>query len=473
MVAPLSVAVVAIPILISGMGKERFGLLSIIWMGVGYFSIFDMGLGRALTKLIAERLGQHKTADLSEVIWTALWLTLGTGLLGMAIGILVAGPIIGHLFKVSEGLKAEGVFSFQLLACSVPIVIITSALIGILEAHQRFATIATIRIPLGVMTFLGPLASLQFTPSLVGATGVLAVTRALALVSFYVVATHPEPALKHPVGIVGRHIRPLFNFGGWLTITNIISPLMVYFDRFFLGAFLSLTAVTYYVTPYDMLSRVQYLPQAMMGVLFPALTIAIEGDRSRLPGLYNRASRGILFLMLPLMSAVFLFAPELLRLWLGQDFATQSTPVVRWVALGLITNTIARSAFTVLQSVGRPDLVAKVHAIEVMPYAVVLWYLTQQFGISGTAAAWFLRVLVDAVVLNELVRKRLLDLASGVRWTYMATGCVIVSFLLAWLVEPVFSRLVLLIASATISAWFLSGLLDIRLTTAIRPWRRP
>lgn len=56
--APLLVAVIAVPHLIEGMGKERFGLLAIIWMGIGYFSLFDMGLGQALTMLVAEHLGR-------------------------------------------------------------------------------------------------------------------------------------------------------------------------------------------------------------------------------------------------------------------------------------------------------------------------------------------------------------------------------------------------------------------------------
>jgi len=56
--APLLVALFAIPLLIEGLGTERFGVLLIAWMVVGYFSLFDMGLGRALTKLVAEKLGK-------------------------------------------------------------------------------------------------------------------------------------------------------------------------------------------------------------------------------------------------------------------------------------------------------------------------------------------------------------------------------------------------------------------------------
>ena len=33
-----------------------FGVLSLVWMFIGYFSLFDLGLGRATTKLVAEKI---------------------------------------------------------------------------------------------------------------------------------------------------------------------------------------------------------------------------------------------------------------------------------------------------------------------------------------------------------------------------------------------------------------------------------
>jgi len=440
MAAPLLVGLFAIPYLIDGMGKERFGLLAIIWMGVGYFSLFDMGLGRALTKLVAERLGRDQDSDLPEIIWTALCLILGLGLLGMVVVLLLAEPLIVHVLNVPTGLEAEGVTSFRLLAASIPIVIATSALVGILEAHQRFARIAAVRVPLGVMTFLGPVISLQFSPSLVGATGVLIAARAVAFGLYYASAAHVSPALKHPMGITKIHLRPLLSFGGWLTVTNIIGPLMVYFDRFVIGAMMSMTAVAYYVTSYDVLSRLQVLPQAVMGVLFPALSATISGDRARLPKLYGQANRVLILLMLPVMSGIFLFAPEALELWLGDEFRIAATPVVHWLALGWMVNVLARSPYTVLQSAGRPDLTAKTHALELLPYIFVLWLLTREFGIAGAAAAWFFRALTDTVILNELARRQLSDLSGVVARTYLALGGLLGGFISAWLLNSLLLR---------------------------------
>ncbi|MCU1256814.1 MAG: Membrane protein, partial [Candidatus Angelobacter sp.] len=55
---PVAVAVVCLPILKRGLGTERLGIISLAWVVIGYFGLFDLGLSRALTKLVAERIGQ-------------------------------------------------------------------------------------------------------------------------------------------------------------------------------------------------------------------------------------------------------------------------------------------------------------------------------------------------------------------------------------------------------------------------------
>ena len=51
------VAIFSIPILIRDLGTDRFGVLALAWAIVGYASLFDLGLGRALTQLVAQKLG--------------------------------------------------------------------------------------------------------------------------------------------------------------------------------------------------------------------------------------------------------------------------------------------------------------------------------------------------------------------------------------------------------------------------------
>jgi len=434
------------------MGKERFGLLTIIWMGVGYFSLFDMGLGRALTKLVAERLGNGEDDQLRPLIWTALWIIFGLGAIGSLILFFGAGPLIHHVLNVQKSLEQEAITAFRVLAIGIPFVVVTTALKGLLEAHQRFALIMAIRTPLGILTFLGPLATLQFSPSLVWATVVLLAARILASAAHFLVAARIQKELTQPDLPEQAHLKPLFRFGGWLTITNIVGPLMVYFDRFLLGAILTMTAVTYYVTPYEVLARTQLLSTSVMSVLFPAMSTAIAYDHLRLAHLYERTTRVLMVIMVPVASAFFLFAPEALELWLDEEFRRESTLVVQWLALGWLINTMAKAPFTVLQSNGRPDLVAKAHIAELIPYGVLLWGLTSQYGIAGTAAAWCARVLVDTLILNELARRTIPALSRTIARTYFELFTVLVGAGLMWTAVTLTGRGIIFVSIIAIMA---------------------
>src|SRR4029077_5314415 len=69
---PMVVGVVTIPLLIRGIGVARFGVLSLAWIVIGYFSLFDLGIGRALTKLVADKIGTHQDHAIPALVWTSL-----------------------------------------------------------------------------------------------------------------------------------------------------------------------------------------------------------------------------------------------------------------------------------------------------------------------------------------------------------------------------------------------------------------
>ena len=71
-VLPLLVGMITIPFIIRGLGTERFGLLSLAWVVLGYFTIFDLGLGWATTKFVAEALGKGKEDQLPRLVWMAV-----------------------------------------------------------------------------------------------------------------------------------------------------------------------------------------------------------------------------------------------------------------------------------------------------------------------------------------------------------------------------------------------------------------
>lgn len=401
---PLLVAVVAIPLLIGGLGTERFGVLTLAWMIIGYFSLFDLGIGRALTHAVADRLGQDREEEVPSLAWAALCLMGLMGLAGMLLLAAVTPWIVERGLRIPFVLQEESRQAFYLLALSLPAVIGTAGLRGIMEAYQRFGLISAVRLFMGVSTFLAPLLVLPFSRSLVPIVAVLAGVRIVAcavhaVICFRLVSIPPRMGLR--LGAV----KPLLYFGGWMTVSNVVSPLMVYLDRFLIGVLLSMAAVAYYVTPYEVVIKLLVVPGALVGVLFPAFATSFASDRERTGRLFARAVRSLFIGLFPVALVLVALAPDGLRLWLGAEFAQNSVGVLRWLAVGVFVNSLAHVPFALIQAAGRPDLTGKIHLAMLPPYLGLLVWLTTRFGIEGAAIAWTLRVAADAIVLFILARR--------------------------------------------------------------------
>jgi O-antigen/teichoic acid export membrane protein len=455
---PLVVALAAIPLLIRSMGTERFGVLTLAWMAIGYFSLFDFGLGRALTQVVAERMGAGQRDEVPVLTWTALLLMLGLGGVGAVVLALLSPWLVGSALRIPPALQGEALAAFFLLAISLPFVISTAALRGVLEAVQRFDLVNAVRIPLGVLTYLGPLLVLPFTNRLPPVVAVLVVGRVIAWAVHLWLCLHALPELRARPGLRWGMVGPLLRFGTWMTVTNIVSPLMVYLDRFFIGAFLSMSAVAFYVTPYEAVTKLWLIPGALLGVLFPAFAASFARDPQRTAVLFGRAVRIMVLLLFPLMLLLVTLAPEVLGLWLGADFTARSTSVLRWLAVGVLINSVGQVPFSVIQSVGRPDVTGKLHLIELPLYFAAMLWLLDRHGIAGVAIAWTLRATLDTAVLFFFACRMLSGSAAVLRRMIPTAAAVLAALGGGMLLNGLAAKVVFLVAvlgAFGASAWLL------------------
>ena len=423
--APLLVAVPAVPRLINGMGTDRFGVLTLAWVVIGYFSLFDFGFGRALTKLVAEKLGAGRTEDIAPLFWTSLVLMLLFGVLGAVVMAVLSPWMVHSVLRIPAAIQLETLRAFYVLAVSLPVVIATTALRGFLEAHQRFGASTAVRIPLGAFTFAGPFLVLPFSASLLSIVGVLALARLAACVVLWALCVKTDPTVKHGIAIRRDLALSLLRFGGWMTVTNIVSPLMVSLDRFLIGAVVSISAVAYYATPSEAVTKLLVVPLAIVGVLFPAFSSGFAQDKARTKLLFVRGVKYTFLAIFPFLLIVIVFAREGLRLWVGAEFAQHATVVLQWLAIGVFFNGIAQIPFALVQGSGRPDITGKLHLWELPAYGLLLWVLIHTNGIEGAAIAWTARVVVDALILfgfsyrilraePQNLRRFILPLASAI-----------------------------------------------------------
>jgi O-antigen/teichoic acid export membrane protein len=400
---PVLAAVFTIPVLIRTLGADRFGILALAWTLVGYFNLFDLGMGRALAQVVAEKRGQNDAREIPPLVWTTLLCTVGLGCIAALLLNLAAPWLVYRALKVPEDLRLESLQSLRLLSVCIPVVMGAAALRGVLEAHERFRETNALRILTGFLIFLGPMLVLPFSTQLLPIVAVLAVTRGLDGAAHLWLCTRllSWPRLS---GGMDR-LLPLFRLGGWMTLSNIVSPLMVYLDRFFIGSLISMAAVAYYTVPYDMVANMGTIPAALVVILFPAFSAHHKLDPDRARRLFGQGIRTAAIALLPLTVIVIALSDVGLRWWVGAEFADHGARVLRWLALGRFVNGLAQIPLAFLQGIGRPDLPAKLHLIELPLYAALAWGLTRAWGIEGTAVAWGARVALDAFFLFAMTRR--------------------------------------------------------------------
>jgi O-antigen/teichoic acid export membrane protein len=441
-VLPMVAALVAIPPILRGIGIDRFGILTLGWVVVGYFSLFDFGLGRALTKIVASELSQIKLTEteltetkltetkltetklagtkmpdaaareatrvvsigserreLYALIWTSSLLLVILGVMAGGAMFFCAPWLVDRILKIPAALKTETLHALYLLAASLPVITSSSGFRGILEALQRFDTVNRIRIPMALSIFLGPLVVLPFSKSLVVIFAFLVAGRTLAWIAFVAASLRALPGLGHGFALGTSGLKPAFQFGGWITAGNLLVPVLAYVDRFIIGALLSVGIVAFYATPFEAVTRLQAIPGAVAGVMFPAFASTFVQDPRRTALLMERAVKYIFLAVFPVVLLIVAFAPEGLKLWVGPLFAQNSTIVLRALAAGVFVNCLAQIPLSLVQGTGRPDLAAKLQALELPFYLPAVFWATKHFGLEGAALAWTLRVTVDALLL--------------------------------------------------------------------------
>jgi O-antigen/teichoic acid export membrane protein len=399
-IIPIIVGFLAIPITVKGLGSEAFGIMTIAWIVLGYFGLFDLGFSQATVKYASQYLSSNDLVKFYSIFWLSIYISIIMGLIGTILFFVLTPLIISSFLKIPSNLIVDAKTTFYILGLSLPLVILLSSLKGILAASNRFILINKIHTPLNILTYLIPCLSLPFNLKLPTVVALIVVLRLVIIIIYLIILYKLYPNIYKSKKADIVILKGMLTFGGWITMSNTISPLLVYLDRFFIGSIISMSAVTYYTAPYELIVRTRLFPNAIVDTLFPKFTSAMYLDnKSLISDLYSKALKYILLIMSFITLFVLSFGDLILNFWLGKDLAVNSISVFKILSLGVLFNAVTTLPFFLLQSAGRPDLPAKFHLIELIFFGIILYSLISAFGINGAALAWTLRVLLDSIFL--------------------------------------------------------------------------
>ena len=418
-VLPSLAALAAVPMLLSHLGMERFGIFSMQVAALFFFGLSDFGIARAVVLLSFEPQFSGASGWVRPFRIGLRYSTMLAGAV-LAAGVLVAAGLWAWRPTRIDALDLA--LSSGLMFASAAVMLVSQPPRAVLEAQQRFLLANLIRGPAAAAIFLAPLVAFAFRTSLTSAAVAIFVTRALTAACYFR-ACRTDSAGPAP----GEDLRALrlafLRKAGWLGVTNVLSMLIAYADRFILAPLTSAAAVGQYVIAQEVVTKLWIAS----GAVISAGTPRLASNRSEAEPL-RRTGRQLAWAMwlvgvLP-AAVLILFGEVLLKLWLRGSFDPATVAPLQVMALGIGVNNLTQINFALLQVHGGEQRGALLQLFHLVFLGVALLVLVPRFGIDGAAMAFTLRLLVDTLLVRHLLRTTAPEAAHAGVGAGMLAACI-------------------------------------------------
>lgn len=396
---PLLVGLATVPFLAKSLPMEVFGFLTLLWTVIGYFSFFDLGIGRAITVQASFYFHKNDFSSANLVSSYGLFITFAIGVFLGIIIYFLRSFLVFDVLKISPHLVSDAIAALGISCLAIPLSTCTASLRGTLEAIQNFHRSNICKIALGSTTFSFPVISILLGYSSLShlAFSLLLARLISFLIFFFMSYRHISLCITRSFNMF--LIKDLFAGGLWMNVSGILNPILINADKFIITHILGTAILPHYSIPMEFLTRILIFPSAIGTTLLPLIakhhndqTIDTTDALIKITSL-NKWILGSLLVM------VSIIAFPLMQLTLGVDFARDAILPTLIICIGIYVNGTAFLHYTSLHAKGRAKIVGLAHVGEAFIYLPVLYISVFYFGIVGAAFAWTFRVSLDNFLL--------------------------------------------------------------------------
>lgn len=309
-----------VPFTLQFLTKAEYGVFAIagdilLWLG-----LLQLGTGASLSSRAAQLIGRRDTEKLGELASTALVLQTIAALLTMLIGGFLSLTIDGW-FAAKETISSLAMVFF-LLVLGASIQITAQVFNGLLVANKQVHVDNLLGIGLFLLQTALTIGFLLLGLKLMA----LALSSLIATVFVSGLAFWRVHKQMPEVRITIRrfkveHVRDLLGNGIWFTVGGLAGILIMNLDRFMVGHFVSLEAVTAFIIT----GKLYFIADKFHGQIFNVMRPYLgqlhgRKETSRLSEIYHAAFSSSLLLSVLMASTIYVANKWFISWWLGADF---------------------------------------------------------------------------------------------------------------------------------------------------------
>ncbi|GAB3371291.1 oligosaccharide flippase family protein [Massilia agri] len=383
---PALVMLATVPMVVKGLGDASYGVYSLVTAIVGYFAVIDINVTAGSVKYIAE----HNARKDEEGVYETLSFGLATyaiiGVLG-ALGLLLgAAWFVTDVFSVPALLVPEAIATLRLAALGFLLGQVQSYLNSVPQSLMRYDISARVEMVFGTLV---PIATVGV---LLLGYGLFEVVL-LRVVASSIHCTILWRAVKRL--LPGAHWRwpgeraraALLGFSAYSFLSRFATLSYAHADKLIIGALVGVTGLAYFTVAATLANRVLSLTFRLSSVFFPAASaLAAKGELARLDRAYLKATRYVVFLNAAILVLVAVFAHQILRYWMNEDFARNGALVLAVMALSQFVDSLTSLPSLVNDGMGHPRVSGLFAVTRALAGLAIVWFGVAGWGIDG--AAW-------------------------------------------------------------------------------------
>jgi O-antigen/teichoic acid export membrane protein len=369
------------------MAPAQFGLVGMmsVFIAVGEV-LMSGGMASSLV-----RMEQPDQRDYSSVFLVNL--LVGLGVYGV---VFVCAPLIARFFHEALLVSMIRVYMICILLfafTSVPAVMLTKEL--------DFKRLLLYRLPSLIVSGLVGI-FLAYRGYGAWALVVMALVQAFLFSAVLWIKSGWMPSLAIDPGRIRNH----FKFGSKLVISAVLDRFYANAYNLVFGRFYSPTELGYFARSNSLVQiPTTNLYQVLSNVSYPVLS-TIQNDKAKLARAYKQLMHQALFLIIPVLTLMFLTAVPLFRVLLTDKWLP-AVPYFRWLCIAGILNTVNGYNLTLLLVCGRSDLYLRLNIVEKVLVTVGLLCTAH----AGVYALLYFQVGCSVVIylINGVVCGKLID----------------------------------------------------------------
>lgn len=387
---PALVALATVPLLISGLGLEGFGIVTLITSVVGYFGLLDLNLSAGSIRYLSQFHASKDEARFAETFWFGTLFYVTIGVLGGGLLTALANVVLERFFTVSPALQDDTLLGLRIAALGFALAQVQNYFLAVPQALQRYDRSAQGEAFFGVLVNLVSAAVAVLGG---GITGVIAARVAVSAVNtiwlIWLLGKLRIPL--QPQWPRSEICKALTSFSAYAYLSRLASMLHQHADKLIIAALAGPIALAFYAVPNQLASRVLGLTYRVGSVVYPRVSaLAVTGQRESLRQLYLDATRWLTFLNLAVLGVIALTGEEFLHRWVGADFVDEGYPVLLLVTLALLLDSLTNIPSLVNDALGHPRLTGRFALARGLIGVPMVYAGTQMAGIVGAASAHLL-----------------------------------------------------------------------------------